>query len=674
MLDMFFNTNLQKSKWILGASLGCALVASSTLGAQKSIEAPKITEVSADHGPAQPLGERTLTVHLKMHDEAAFDKALEALYTPGSSTFQHWLTPSEIAKYAPTASEVETVKKELEAHGLSIVSVGSNNLSIRTRGSVTNIEGAFHTQIHEFEREGKTFQANVTPAGLTGEAGNLVKGVSGLSNFQLKSYAKLQVSPRTGKQTAKIPIAKITGSQLGQYFTNNCFPGPSAVSLTTDGASLPIGQYYGNLYDPGTLTCGWTPAQVQAHYGLTAAYKQGLDGSGQTIVLVDGPSDPTVADDLKAFSTLVGLPAITSSNFQIIYPDGVPSQLELQEVSNWDTEADLDIEWAHAIAPKAKIVLLIAPTQDWSELEYAIQYAQEHKLGNVSSNSYGYPELLWGAQTLKGFDQVLKVAAASGIAVNFSSGDGGDEGTGSPDAGGASYPASSTYATAIGGTSIGLPNGSGGLAEVGWGNNAIYLSFGSNFVLDPPESIGFLGGAGGGESTFISKPSWQKGIPGSGRQEPDVSAFADPYTGAIFVSGGAISVIGGTSLASPVFSAIWALTDQNAGHSLGQAAPLLAKLPSTALNDVVPLSSPTNPAGIVFDSAGATYYSSDALLAPLYTTKKYYSGIWDLGGGEDVDISFGTDSSLTSTTGWDNVTGLGVPNGLTFIKAVTALK
>jgi len=672
---MFFGNSLQNNKLSLGFTfLASALLASPVLHAQKEIEPPRITQMSADHGPAQPLKQSTITVHMKMHNEEAFDKALEALYTPGSSTYHQWMTSTDLAKYAPTQDEVETVKKELTSHGLSIVSTGSDNLSIRARGSVSSLEDTFHTQIHQFEREGKTFQANVTPAALTGSAGNLVKSVSGLSSFSLKPMVKFQVDPRTGKQRPKVPLAKATSGGIGQYFTNDCFKDPKAVSLTTAGSSLPVGQYYGNVYDQGTLTCGWTPAQAQAHYGLTDAYKKGIDGGGQTIVIVDGPSDPTVKDDLIAFTQLAGLPAITSSNFQIIYPDGPPTQFTLNNITNWDGETDLDIEWAHSIAPKAKIILLITPTQDWTEFEYAIQYAQDHKLGHVISNSYGYPEAAWGAYTLKGFDQVLKKAAAAGIAVNFSSGDGGDEGTGSPSGGGASYPSTSAYVTSIGGTSIGIPNGSSSGAEVGWGNNGTYLSFSLDSVLDPPLNLGYLGGAGGGESTFISKPSWQKSISGSGRQTPDISAFADPYTGAIVVSQGFIFSVGGTSLSCPAFSAIWALADQQAGKPLGEAAPLISKLSSTAISDVVPFISPTNPAGVIFDSTGATFYSSDTLLAPLDTTTQYYSSLWDLGGGEYVDLSFGTDSSLMVTPGWDNVTGWGVPNGWAFITAAAGKK
>jgi subtilase family serine protease len=659
--------------------LACTLLAGPVLYAQSQIERPRIADISSDHGAMQPSKEITLTVHLKMHNQGAFDKAVEDLYTPGSPTYHQWLSNSDIARYAPTPAEVETVKKELQSHGLSVLSVGSDNLSIRARGPATSVESAFQTQIHEFERQGQLFHANVTPAKLAGPAGALVHGVTGLTSFGMRPDVKAQVDPRTGKPrtTGKLPAARITKASGGfdSLATNQCFTSPASVTLTTEGASLPVGIYFGNTYDNSSLICSWTPSQLQDHYGLTAAYKHGLDGTGQTIIIVDGPVDGALLkSDLAQFSSLTGLPAITSSNFQVIYPDGKPTQFAI-DAFGWQTEGSIDTQWVHSIAPKAKIVVEVMPSQDWDEFEFAIDYARQNKLGNVISNSYGFPEALFGAFTVQGFEQVLKKASAAGINVNFSSGDGGDEGTGSPSGGGQSYPATSAYVTAIGGTSIGVPNGKKNGAEVGWGNNATFLSFATNFVLDPPEALGSLGGSGGGESTFITKPSWQKSFSGTGRQEPDISALADPYTGVVLVVDGVPQAgWGGTSVACPIFSAIWALGNQKAGKSIGQAAPLLSKLPASAINDVIPVSSPTNTAGVVFDSSGSTFYSSDALLAPLYTTTQYFSALWNLGGGEYVDLSFGTDTSLTVTKGWDNVTGWGVPNGLSFINAAAKAK
>jgi subtilase family serine protease len=659
------------SKWMgsLGrAFLATTVLAAPALHAQKELEAPKIVQFSSDHGAAQPAAQQTITVHLNMRNQAAFDKAVDALYTPGSPTYHQWMTKSDLTKYGPTQQDVEAVKKELKSQGLSVLSVSADNLSIRARGSVSSLETAFQTQIHELERNGKTFNANVTPAKLTGEAGSLVSSVTGLTAMNMRSHIVKQIDVRSGKARPFVSVPK-AGTSLSSLFTNVCFPGPQSFTTSNPPNALPIGQYYGNTYVvTDTKSCGWTPSQVSQYYGLSSS---GLDGTGQTIVIVDGPTDGVqLKSDLTTFSSLTGLPAPTSSNFEVLYPDGQPSQLSL-ETDNWQDESSLDVEWAHGIAPKAKIVILIMPTEDWTEFEFAIQYAMDNKLGNVISNSYGLPEQLWGKSTADGFNQVLETAAAAGLTVNFSSGDGGDEGTGAPNAGGDSCPACSPYATSVGGTSLGIPSPTtpGKTLQVGWGNNITYMAF-SGIINDPPVAEGFIGGAGGGESGFFAKPSWQKSLPGTGRQQPDVAGPADSFTGAVLVLDGQVGVIGGTSWASPVFSAIWSLAMQKAGKPLGQAAPLITNI-HASMYDIVPVSSPTNPAGVIFDSNGATYYSQTALAAPLYSTTQFYGAIPTI---NPDDLTFGTDSSLTVTAGWDNVTGWGVPWGTTFINAAAAAK
>jgi subtilase family serine protease len=148
---------------------------------------------------------------------------------------------------------------------------------------------------------------------------------------------------------------------------------------------------------------------------------------------------------------------------------------------------------------------------------------------------------------------------------------------------------------------------------------------------------------------------------------------ADPLTGVVLVytdpaNGPVIGAMGGTSLACPMFSAMWSLANEKAGHWLGQAAPILSRLPPQAMNDVLPSSSPTNVAGTVVDSNGATFYSAAELAAPLENADQFVSAFWPIG-GEFLELTFGTDSSLTTAKGWDNVTGYGTPLGLAFIEA-----
>ncbi len=134
-------------------------------------------------------------------------------------------------------------------------------------------------------------------------------------------------------------------------------------------------------------------------------------------------------------------------------------------------------------------------------------------------------------------------------------------------------------------------------------------------------------------------------------------------------------VFGGTSLSCPMFSALWAIANQAAGVPLGQAAPWLYELPADAILDVVPVSSPFNVTGTIFNPPNKPVVESAATLAqPVQKSKQFVSAIFQSPTSTRWDVfSFGTDSSLTTAVGWDNATGLGTPNGLSFIQGVVSL-
>jgi subtilase family serine protease len=243
----------------------------------------------------------------------------------------------------------------------------------------------------------------------------------------------------------------------------------------------------------------------------------------------------------------------------------------------------------------------------------------------------------------------------------------------------------------VGGTTVfNNPYGPGQIVT-GWGNNEVYL-YDFGYAYDPREGYFFFG-AGGGQSQYYAKPSWQKALAGSWRQVPDVSALADPYTGfpVILTYGGTQYgyVYGGTSLASPIFTATWAIADQYNGKPLGQAAPAVSKLKTGDITDVIPPASSINQydvIGLTDDSKGLHVYDAAQIFTEaineddypndltLYSQTAFLSAIWDLPSYNNevyLAVSFGTDTALTVTNGWDNVTGWGEPNGLPFIQGVT---
>ncbi len=670
--------------------LNIALLTAPSAAAQRIAKAnnvPAGTRQARDLGPVDSAREINITVQLKLQNQDAFDKVVDALYDPASPTFHHWLTDEQLNKYAPTKEQITAVRQELENHGLTILSTSKNGFSIRAHGTAGNVASAFNTHIHQFQGDGKVFRASVETARLSGAVGDYVAAVAGIESHDAHPLLSRAVNGTTHLPPPSVALSKVqTSGGLGAYITDQILSAPMTYTFNTAGVSIsggvctptpgapyPIGVFSGNVYGANpALTPDYSPAQLEEIYGLRAAYNQGLDGSGQTIVLLEGYGYPTIEADANAFFSLTGLPLLTPANFSIVYPEGQPADPTAGELVGWDVEIALDVQWAHAIAPGAKIVVVAAAGQDSETFQDAISYITDHHLGNSVNDSWeDDTDIISGPDEEQAFDRVLQIAAARGISFQFSSGDGGDGGLGTP-IGAPGVPSNSPHATAVGGTSILNKLTGSGFETLGWGTSFAELNLSG--LVDPPSPF-FYAGAGGGESIYFPKPFWQKGVPGTGRGVPDVSALADPYTGVpIVVTQGGVQYLetgwGGTSLASPIFTAIWAIANQKAGHPLGQAAPTLAALPG-GLVDVLPLTSPTSVTGTIFTGTGSTYYSATNLFSGvLYDATGFTSAEVDYGGVEDLAISFGLDSSLTVTPGWDNVTGYGTPHGLAFINAV----
>jgi len=660
--------------------------------------------VSAGHyeGRVDGAKEMNLTVVLKLHNRAEYDQAYEDLYDPASSRYHQWFTAADFEKYAPTAAEFATVKSELLRQGLTILTEDPLRMRIRVHGTAAVVERAFQTELDTFSYNGRTFQAHTRDAHLAGPADDLIEGVSGLDRQQSQPKLSIVTNPRTGE-----PVIKrlLTTKESLSTFVNSITDTPltlsATLSLTTDGGK-PTGTFKGIQYGANGQSGGFTPAQLEAHYGIPFTQNSTkYDGTGQTIALVEGYGYANAEADANAAATLFGLPKLTSANFSVVYPEGKPLDPNAGELTGWSGEIALDIQSAHAIAPGAKILVVASSGEDnedqLNSLTYVVNPKGTPRANVVSSSWENDSEIIAGVLEEQAYTSTLEQGALAGVSFQFSSGDGGDEGLGT-DIGDVGLPANSPYVTAVGGTSIlNDPYNSGSWIVTGWGNNELYLYEGE--VLDPVEGF-FFGGAGGGESQYFTgssgvdrKPSWQRSLPGNGRQVPDISALADPFTGfAVVLSSGSKEygeVIGGTSLASPVFTAIWAVADEYYGKALGQAAPHLYKLTGDAINDVVPPTTAQEAhdvTGTIVDSKGTKNFSRTTLftdafdpdtdgLLTLYSQKNFLSATWPnaFGAGNyyDVVVSFGTDSSLTVTTGWDNVTGLGEPNGLAFVEGVT---
>ena len=582
-------------------------------------------------------------------------------------------------RYAPSVAEFKAVENELLKHSLTVVSADPDRYSIRVHGATANAEAAFQTEIHAFQYNGRIMDAHIADAQLTGDAGALVSSVAGLERHRIYPSVSVAKDLRTGKPLHQKVLTKADseGGLLGEI-TDSAFGTPARFTYGTP-SSVPRATYSGLVYNANPAqTVSFTPAQLLAHYGLTSLVKEGYDGAGQTIALVEAYGYDEAESDANTAARIFGLPALKSSNFSVIYPEGkTPGATAAAERTGWTVEIALDIQTAHSIAPGAKILVVASPGEDNEDQIASLQYIIAHKLASAVSNSWeSDAETATGPSEEKAFNAILEKGAASGISFQFSTGDDGDQGRGTP-VGAVSVPSNSPYATGVGGTSILNDPGTSTQTVAGWGNNVVAIAMAG--VADPPIQLGFQGGAGGGESLHFAKPSWQKELRGTGRQVPDVSALADPNTGFVIVytadgEQNTLAGVGGTSLASPLFTSIWAIANQYNGAPLGLAAPHIARLKPGQITDVLPTSSlvKSDAVGIIYNSKGAESYSADGLFSGLlYSQAKFASAIWPLDSEDATVISFGTDTSLTVTPGWDNVTGFGEPNGLPFIQGVT---
>ncbi len=269
------------------------------------------------------------------------------------------------------------------------------------------------------------------------------------------------------------------------------------------------------------VSAGISPAVIKSIYNLPS----GNIGIG-TIAIIDAYDNPNIESDLAVFDKQFSLPVCTSQNGCFTK---VKMSSKIKADAGWATEESLDVEWAHAIAPSAKILLVEATTDSGPNLLAAISYATSQPGVIAVSMSWGGPEFA---------SEVKNDSYFSNSKIQFFAA-AGDDGHG------ASWPAASTYVTAVGGTSLNLTATGKLISETAWS------------------------GSGGGVSKYIDEPTWQQGFGISnssvGRAIPDVSYNADPDSGyAVYDSYGQTKanswlIVGGTSAGAPQWAAIQAL-------------------------------------------------------------------------------------------------------------------
>jgi subtilase family serine protease len=436
-------------------------------------------------------------------------------------------------------------------------------------------------------------------------------------------------------------------------------PAGNAAGNAGPGYSLFSCQVGAPFASPAGSQC-FDPYQMRNAYGVDSLIANGYDGTGKTIVILDAFQNPAMASQLATYDGFYGLPQMNvpgGPTFTQVAPDGLTSFVVGDpNMTGWAEEISLDVEWAHAIAPGANIVLELATDNSDEALLSAANDAIDNNRGDVISMSFGESDQCLGTTLKDGWHQAFVNATKKGITLLASSG---DQGAAQPSCDGNSWiqssssPASDPLVTGVGGTelhaadyclvSLGCnpvehPTFGTYLGEIAWneGPTGDFAPF-----FDATEA------SGGGFSTVWKEPAYQQGTlhGGTTRAVPDVA-----YNGAILH--GVLTRLdipgvppgmyrfGGTSCGAPQWAALTAIADQAAGHDYGFINSALYKIGqnggtySAAFHDVT---SGTNDA-VEFDNNNA-----------------------------EVDIS-----GFSARTGWDAVTGLGSPKASGLLSQLAA--
>jgi subtilase family serine protease len=612
-------------------------------------------------GPATGSQKVDFRVYLDNRDATGAAAYARAVSTKGSALHGKFLTPAQFrAKFSPTNAAVSGVQTWLRGQGFTIGSVPTNNKYVEALGTVDRAAKAFGTSFATFRYQGHTMRSNTTALSVPSSLSQ-VQAVVGLD--ESGELVQTHASPPPGFRNAP-PCSRFWGEK-----TIDNTPTPDGTRLTpgpwSDNAAGTVTAYSVRAFAP----CGYAGRQLQGAYGMSAPIASGTDGRGVTVAVIDAYASTTIEQDVNTYSQRHGLPSITG-HFRQVVPPGTFNrpQNPRQDPEGWSGEETLDVEAVHTMAPGADIVYVGAPN-NYRDLDAIMNRVVDRHLADIVTNSYGYSSEALPPGYIKPQEDTYIQAAAEGISLFFSSGDNGDETGGDPTATPTpDWPASSPWVTAVGGTSMGVTAGNTRQFELGWESGTSTWNAASS-TWGP---LSYLYGGGGGTSRLFAQPSYQVGVvppdiatyggtTAPARVVPDVSALGDPNTGMLvgqtqrFSNGTYYDEyrIGGTSLSSPLYAGMFALAVQHHG-SYGLANPALYAARGVSY-DVTKRDRPAYPGAIRVNFNNG----EDASDGYTYITRTFD---WD----EPLTIHV--------RPGYDDVTGVGSPNGTDWLAAVTGYR
>jgi subtilase family serine protease len=595
-------------------------------------------------------GSEQLTIQLWLApDVTAAASFSTAVSTPGDPLFQHYLSPAAYtSRFGASPAAAHQVERWLRAEGFTAIGTDSQRSYVRATATVATIDSALGTQLETY---GASASVNAGP-------------------YPLRANDRGLLLP-----------SSLSGSVLGVTGLDNAAPtlqmsnpstGPTRLTEAATGTVTPCSNYYGQ-YTVGdlptqngttsfpTIVCGYTGHQMREAYGASAADT----GKGQTIALVEEGLTRGMFLTLQDYAKVNGVPAPSAHRYE---------QLSLGKDScgdPFDGEEQLDVEISYDMAPGATQLVVGGDSCDNGDFGNQALYDADiavidgdggHPLATVASNSWeSGTESQPASQTAIEHSYLVR-AVAEGVGMYFSAGDGS----------GVLEPSIDPDAIAVGGTTLGIGKAGNRLFETGWSDGASDIKSGQ-WVL-----TGEDGASGGGPSVHWPQPAYQMGVVpsslGTTRSAPDISASADPFTGMAlgqlsFPGGGASPTytqipIGGTSESSPLVAGMVIAAQQGQSSAFGFINPAIYKLAdSNAFFPTLPItsSSPALDRGLVCNLAEFAHICGKPTTMTLATF-------------DDQDPQMRGYTGQVTLPGYDNMTGLGTPDGPNFIADLRKLE
>jgi subtilase family serine protease len=516
-----------------------------------------------------PSNARISGISLYFNRSAAQELDLQALiaaqHDPASPLYHHWLTPDQFAaRFGMAQSDISKVQSWLQQQGFSIDSIARSRNMIRFSGTVGQVESAFSTQMHYFQADGAKHYAPSTPLSVPAAIASAVSGVRNLNDFRPRPQV---VRPRTA-------------------FTS--------------------GQSHNVFFAPGDIV---------TTYDVAPLHSAGINGLGQTIAIAG--QSAIVASDIENFQNAAGLPKKDPS---LILVPGTGDSTVFADGN--EGESDLDVEWAGSMAPGANVAFVYVGSNTNFSVFDSVQYAVDEMIAPIISISYASCEPVLTATDLTSLEAIMQQAATQGQTVISASGDQGSTSCSVytslaisvQQALAVNYPASSAYVTGMGGTEITTANSTSSNTTYWSGSTSTSdtLTSATKYIPEvawnDDDPTNGLSASGGGASTLVAQPAWQKSYftatgetnpDSSHRLVPDISLYSSPgfpgylyctsdqtnwFGGSLTASAqqascnsgfrdsstGLLTVAGGTSFAAPIFAGMVALINQKAGYTTGQ--------------------------------------------------------------------------------------------------------